>query len=261
MADGDEAFGYGFGDLLVDLVDGEVALDEGDALGLARGDFAVLFPDALVEGFLLLLEAVFILAGLGGDAVIAASGAVQADGERGQQEQGEIGLQVAADQAVHVEDELRAELAAATLVGLGRVRKSIAENDFASGEGGLNHLSDGLGAIGEHQGQLGHGREGGGAGIEQQSADAVARGGAAGLAGNDGVQAAPLDPCGQALDLRGFTGPVKTFERDEKTARHGVSLSPAEWGRRLCDKCVTRVHSPSESGVDPAAGTGSAEPP
>ena len=54
-----------------------------------------------------------------------------------------------------------------------------------------------------------------GAGVEQQSADAVAGGGAAGLASDHGVEAALLHPRGQALDLRGFAGAVEAFEGDE----------------------------------------------
>ena len=49
----DDALGDGFEDLLVDLVDREVAFDEDDAAGLAGGDFAVLLPDAAKEGILL----------------------------------------------------------------------------------------------------------------------------------------------------------------------------------------------------------------
>ena len=63
----DDALGDGLDDLLVDFVDGEVALDEDDAVGLAGGDFAVLFPDAAEEGVLLRLEAVFVAAGFSFD--------------------------------------------------------------------------------------------------------------------------------------------------------------------------------------------------
>ena len=88
-------------------------------------------------------------------------------------------------------------------------------------ERGLDDFGDGLGAVGEHQGHLGHGRERRGAGVEQEGADAVAGGGAAGLAGNDGIEAALLHPSCQALDLRGFAGAVEALEGDEQSARHG----------------------------------------
>jgi hypothetical protein len=73
-------------------------------------------------------------------------------------------------------------LAAASLVGFGRIGEAIAEDDFAGVEGGLDDFGDGLGAVGEHEGHFCHGREAGGAGVEDEGADAVAGDGAAGLA-------------------------------------------------------------------------------
>ena len=69
-----------------------------------------------------------------------------------------------------------------------------------------------------------------GARVEQDLADAVAGGGAAGLAKQDGLLAAAREPCRQALDLRGFARAVEAFESDENTARHGMSLSSVDWG-------------------------------
>ena len=74
---GHDALGDGFEDLLVDLVDREVALDEDDAVRLARGDGAVLLPDAAEEGIFLRLEAVFAGAGFSLDAIVAAARAGQ----------------------------------------------------------------------------------------------------------------------------------------------------------------------------------------
>jgi hypothetical protein len=67
-----------------------------------------------------------------------------------------------------------------------------------------------------------------GAGVEQDLADAVAGGGAAGLAQQHRLLAAAREPCRQALDLRGFARPVEAFERDEDTARHGVRITPGD---------------------------------
>ena len=75
--------GDGFDDLLVDFVDGEVAFDQDDALGLAGGDLAVFLPDAAIESVLLGLEAVFVAAGFGFDAVVAAARAGQRDSKPG----------------------------------------------------------------------------------------------------------------------------------------------------------------------------------
>ena len=60
-----DALGDGLDDLLVDFIDAEVAFDEDDALGLASGDFAVLFPYAAIEGVAFGFEAVLVAAGFG----------------------------------------------------------------------------------------------------------------------------------------------------------------------------------------------------
>ena len=72
-----QAFGHGFDNLLVDFVDGQVAGDQDYTVGFAGGDFAVFLPHTAMEGVLLLLEAVFVLAGLGLIAGVAAAGAGQ----------------------------------------------------------------------------------------------------------------------------------------------------------------------------------------
>ena len=48
-----------------------------------------------------------------------------------------------------------AKLAAAALVGLGRIGVAIAEHDSAAVERRADDFCDGLGAVGEHQAQLG----------------------------------------------------------------------------------------------------------
>ena len=90
----------------------------------------------------------------------------------------------------------------------------------------MNDLCDGLRAVGEHKSHLGHRRQGAGAGVEQDLADAVAGYGTAGLAEQDRFLASPGKPCPQALDLRGFARSVQAFESDKDAARHGLSLPP-----------------------------------
>jgi len=215
MTGGYEALGDGFNDLLMNFIDGEVALNKHYAVRLASGDFAILLPDAAVERFLLLLESAFILAILGGGALIATAGAFQAGLKGRQQKQCEVRLQIAADEPVELKHRAGAQLAAAALVGLGGVGKAVAEDDFSSSECWLNDFGDGLSTVGKHERHLGHGRNMGGAGVQQQGSDAVAGGGSAGLASDYGVQAAFLHPGRQAFDLRGFTRTVETFERNE----------------------------------------------
>ena len=220
-----EAHRYGLHHLLVDLIDVEVSFDDEDAFRFARGDGAVLIPDATVERILFLLEAAFIFAILSGDAVIAAARAAEAGIEGGKQEESQVRLQAAADEAVQVEDDLGTEFPAGTLVGLGGVGEAIADDNFSCDERGFDDFGDGLGAVGEHESHFRHGGEAGGAGIEQQLANAVAGGSAAGLARHEVGDAALLHPRRKALDLRGFAGPVESFEGDEEAALHGVSLS------------------------------------
>ena len=79
--------------------------------------------------------------------------------------------------------------------------------------------AEALGAVGEHEGHLGFGGDGAegglGAGVEQDGADAVAEGGAAGLAEGDDAVAGGLERGGEALELRGLAGAVEAFEGDE----------------------------------------------
>ena len=101
-----EAFGDSFDDLFVNFVDTEVAFYQDNTVRFAGGDLSILFPNAAVEGVLLLLEAVFVFAGLCFVAGVAVAGAGERGVEAGQQQESEVGLEVAADQVVEVEDDL-----------------------------------------------------------------------------------------------------------------------------------------------------------
>jgi hypothetical protein len=226
-----EAILCGSYNALVDLFDGEVAIDYDDTHIVAGGDFAVLVVDPGEEVGLFLLKAVFVVAGFLGMAGVAAAGATQGGVEVGEQEEGEIGLEVAAEEAVEVEDDGGAELASASLVGLCGVGEAVAEDDLAGCESGRDDLLDGLCAVGEHHGQLGVGGETGGFGVEQESAKLVAEGCSAGLTGDEVRQVTAVEPGGQALDLGGFAGAVESFESEEEAPvwvgrfrMHGWSL-------------------------------------
>jgi hypothetical protein len=113
-------------------------------------------------------------------------------------------------------------LAARSLIGFGGVGVAVAEDDGAGGEGGLDDLGDGLGAVGEHEGHLSQrtdGAEGGlGAGVEEYGAETVAERGGAGLAQADDGAAGGSEPGGEAAHLRGFAGAVQALEGDEASA-------------------------------------------
>src|SRR6202011_4846256 len=106
---------------------------------------------------------------------VAAAGAVEGGVDGGEEQQGEVGLECSADGVVEGENLLAAELAASALVGLGGVGETIAEDDVAGGQCGLDDLGDGLGTVGEHQGELGDGGDGAegglGTGVENDAAD------------------------------------------------------------------------------------------
>ena len=100
----DKSFRDGFDDLLVDFIDAQIAFDHHDTVWFPTGDFAVLFPHALEELALLLLEAVFILAGLCSVLLIAPASADEACVEGRQQKQRDVRLKVSAYEAVEFED-------------------------------------------------------------------------------------------------------------------------------------------------------------
>ena len=181
-------------------------------MGLADGDGKVGGVDAGVEVFGLGFEAVFVGA-LGEEvALVASAGAGEGDVEGWEEEDGEVGLEVAAEGGVEGEDASGGKLAACSLVGLRRVGEAVAEDNRAGGESGADDFGDGLGSVGEHEGKFGEGVDGAdggfGAGVEEEVADAFAEGGRAGVAeGYDGLSLGD-EVGGEAAELGGFAGAV-----------------------------------------------------
>jgi len=206
-------------DLLMHGVDGAVAFDHDDAGGIAGGDLAVFVVDAAMKELVLALEACFVAFGAGGS-VVAAAGAVEGLVEIGEQQEGEVGIEAAAQGLVHAQDDFAAELAAAALIGLARVSEAIAENDVAAVERGRDDFGDALGASGEHESQLGHGVEALGLRVEEQSTDAVADAGASRLAGDGDVETLGFEVRGEFAELRRFSGAIQALEGEEESARH-----------------------------------------
>ena len=224
-ADECEAMGYYFKYALSNGGDGGFFRDNDNAVLIASCDLAILFIDSRVELIAFALEAVLVGACLLDVAGVAAAGALEGGGEGREEEEGEVGLDVVADGAVHGEDAVGAEVAAGALVGLGAVGVAIAEDDGSVGEGGEDDLVEGLGAVGEHEGHLGFGGDvaesGFAAGVEQDGADAVAEGRTAGLAECDDGVAVGFECGREELELRGFAGAVEAFEGDEKASVQG----------------------------------------
>ena len=100
--DCDQPFCHRFDDLLVNLVDREIAFDQDDAIGFAASDLAILLPNALEKFTVFLLEPILILSRLCCCALIATARASEAGIKGRKEQQREIGLQVAADEAVQL---------------------------------------------------------------------------------------------------------------------------------------------------------------
>ena len=81
---------------------------------------------------------------------IATPGALDAERHFVIQHDRQVGLEVAAQDFVHLQHRFGAQLAASALVGLGRISKAIAEDDPSIGERRQNDLVNVLGAGSEH---------------------------------------------------------------------------------------------------------------
>ena len=173
-----------FADAQCDGIDGEldaVVADGDDAVGFAGGDLLVGGVDAAVEVVGLALEAVLVGALLWTWRWLRRRARASEASSGGSSRRVRSGWRLSQTAACMARMRSAAECAAGALVGLGGVGEAVAEDDGAGGEGGLDDLGDGLGAVGEHEGHLGErgdGAESGfGAGVEQDGADAVAEGG------------------------------------------------------------------------------------
>ena len=211
-----------------DLGDRLRLIEQDNAVGIACCNGSVLLVDATVEVIAFAFEAILVGAVLAHVTIVSAAGARERGVERRQKKQGEIRLNVIAGSAVHGEDALCAEPAARSLVGLRRVCVAVAEDNLAALERRKNDLVKGLGAVGEHQRHLGCGCDlaqlGLALGIEQHAANAVAEPGSAGLTERDDPMSFAFKSCCKLSKLRGFTGAVEALKRDEKSARHALSL-------------------------------------
>jgi hypothetical protein len=154
---------------------------------------------------------------------------VEGSVEIGEQQDGEVGIEAATHGFVQAQDAFAPELAPAALVGFGGISETIAEDDVAAVQGGRDDFGDALGAVGEHEAELGHGIEVLGFGVEEQAADAVADAGASRLAGNGDRKALGFKISGELAQLGGFAGAVEAFEGEEKAHKSSVQ-------RRACSE-------------------------
>jgi len=206
-----------FQDLCMCLRRRAAGVDDCDSAWFAARNGEVAVADASEEGAVFLLEPVLVFLMFCG-LLVAAAGALDASCYVGVHQDGEVGLEVATQDAVKIEDRVATELPAGALVGLGGVGEAVAEHGFALREGGLDHFADVLGARGEHEGHLGHGGQAGGGRVEDDVADLLAGRRASGFAGDDDGKASGTKGLGEFFDLRALAGAVEAFEGDELAA-------------------------------------------
>ena len=201
-----QASAHYFKDVLVDGCDGGLFGEYRDTVLIASRYLAILFINPRVELIAFALKTIFVGASDLDMALVASAGSAQGGGERGKKQNREVRLNVIADGTVHGEDAVGAEIAAGALVGFGAVGVAIAEDDRPFGEGRENDLPEGLCAVGEHESHLGFWGDGAevglAAGIQQDRADAVAKGCAARLAKGDDAMAGGFERGGEMLELR-----------------------------------------------------------
>src|ERR1700722_6456502 len=163
-----------FHDLAVGLSGGASGVDNGDPLRFALGNGSIGLVGSGKECAILFLEAILVGVGLAvfrSCVTIAAAGALDAYGDVGVHQDGEIGMEDSAENLVKFEYRLAAELASTSLIGFGRVGEAVAKNDLAFGQCRFDDFMDMLGASGEHKGEFGMRGERSGACIEKKLAN------------------------------------------------------------------------------------------
>lgn len=137
---------------------GASGVDDGDPLRLAFGDCKIGLVDPGEEGAVLFFETVLVgvdLSVFGRCVTVATAGALDAYGAVGIHQDGEVGMQVSAENLMKLKDRLAAELASTSLISFSRVGEAVAQNDLAFGQRRLDDFVDMLGASGEHEGEFG----------------------------------------------------------------------------------------------------------
>ncbi len=208
------------------------------AMGFAPCDRQICLMNPIEECIALFLKAIFV--GLVLRSVrlltIATPRPLHTCRDVGIHEDGEIRPQAPAYDAVQLENRFDPETASSTLVGFGRIGKAITQHPLSGFECRQNHLGDLLGARGKHQSHLGQRIEAGGAGIQQDGADAFADGGAAGFASGQHVDTLGAQHRRKLLQLRRLAATVEAFEGNEFAALSGLSqasIIPAGFGTNV----------------------------
>ena len=145
-------------------------------------------------------------------------GPLQTDLHGNVQNDGEVRLEIADGDALHGVKHDRRDLPQTALVGAGRIREAVAQHPCSLAKRGLDDGANVIVAGGSEQQrlrirseQLAHSRQ-----YEMPHDFRTRR--ATGLAGDDGAQLRRSKALGELLDLRGLSGALAAFKRDELPA-------------------------------------------
>ena len=201
-----------------------------DSLGLAGGYGQVGVADTPEKSSIFLFKAVLVpFRAARFVSSIAPPGALDAESHLVIEQDGQVGLQVAAEDFMHLQDRLGAELAASTLVSLGGIGKAIAEHDASFGERRQNDLMDVLRAGGEHERHFGERRKSRGGGVQQDVANSFASLSAARFAGDGDGEAVGAQGSREFLYLGALAAPVETFKGNKFSACGHVGDDSRRW--------------------------------
>jgi len=227
---------YQFHDNRVRLGRGASRIDDLHSLRFAGGDGQVGVADASEEGPVFLFKTVFVFlrSFFCADCfvyLIAAAGALEAEGYVVVEQDGQVGLQIAAEKLMELKHRLGTEFAATALIRFRRIREAVAENDASFRQRWENHFVNMLRARGEHERHLGEGRKSGGGGVEQKFTNFFAGRSTSRLASDRYRVAVGSQRARQFFHLRALAGAVEAFEGNKFSAggHLGMIAGASQW--------------------------------
>src|SRR5208337_4360474 len=178
---------------------------------------AFLFKTVLVFVRTLFCPEAFVLS-------IATTRPLDAESQIIVQQDRKVGLQIAAENFVQLQHRFRSQLAASTLVRLGRIGETVAEHDASFGEHRQNDLVNVLGAGSEHERHFRERRKSRGGGMQQHIANLFARASSSWLTGNGDRKAVSTQRTRQLFSLGALAAAIETFEGNKSSTRGHVGM-------------------------------------
>src|SRR5215469_3275893 len=207
---------HSFPDGIGHFFNGSPSVDETEPSRMLFSKPEITAPDAVVKG-----EALLVDTGFGGvAALVAPPRSLQAGIEVDIDQEGQVGDKAVTCDAIEIQNHLRIQPAAATLVHQRRVGEPVTDHILAAGKCGTYYLLHILGAASEVQEQFGTRVNRLVRGIEQDAPDLPSDIGAAGLGGLDHSAPTVAKRLRKKPDLRGLTASIQTFKSNEQPCRH-----------------------------------------